>query len=83
MALTKCPDCEHAVSTSAPNCPKCGRPMTRFVGKSIQIQRRGGKWEGVGFLLIAAGIVTCFYHGVSGGVLITVGFLIFLVGRFM
>ena len=27
MALTKCPDCGFEVSTEAPACPKCGRPM--------------------------------------------------------
>lgn len=27
MALTKCPDCSSDVSTQAPACPKCGRPM--------------------------------------------------------
>ena len=27
MALTKCPDCGTVVSTEAPVCPKCGRPI--------------------------------------------------------
>jgi len=28
MALVKCPDCGHDVSTAASSCPQCGRPMT-------------------------------------------------------
>lgn len=28
MALTQCPDCGSDVSTEAPACPKCGRPIT-------------------------------------------------------
>ncbi len=26
--LTPCPDCGQRVSRRAPNCPKCGRPLT-------------------------------------------------------
>jgi len=80
MALTKCPDCGNGVSTAAVNCPRCGRPIS---GKAVQTKRKGGKYEGIGFLLILAGMGACFVSGVVGGILIFVGFVIFLIGRFM
>lgn len=83
MALTKCPDCGNGVSTSAANCPQCGRPMSMLSSKAVQVQRKGGKYEGAGFLLILAGIATCIVSGGLGGLLIFVGFVVFLIGRFM
>ena len=91
MSLITCPDCKKEVSDKAPNCPGCGRPMASFSSKSIQTRRKGGKYEGIGFLLIFAGIVTCFFAGTFGGyntglvgaLLIIFGFIIFLGGRFM
>jgi hypothetical protein len=83
MALTKCPDCGNGVSTAAANCPRCGRPMAMFSGKAVQTQRKGGKYEGLGFLLILVGIGTCFVSGPVGSILIFIGFVVFLVGRCM
>lgn len=31
MPLVQCPDCGKSVSTSAPTCPNCGRPMAAVV----------------------------------------------------
>lgn len=28
MALVKCPECSHSVSTKAASCPQCGCPIT-------------------------------------------------------
>ena len=83
MPLIDCPDCGRQVSDSAPNCPQCGKPMTIFAGKAVQTTRKGGKYEGVGFLLIVAGIFVCFASGGLGAVLILVGFIVFLIGRFL
>jgi predicted amidophosphoribosyltransferase len=83
MALAKCPDCGRDISTAAPNCPQCGRPMAMLSGKAVHTQRKGGKYEGVGFLVILAGIGTCFVSGGVGGILIFMGFVVFLIGRFM
>jgi len=83
MSLINCPDCGRQVSDSAPNCPQCGRPMSMFSGKSVQTRRKGGKYEGIGFLLIVGGMFACFASGVLGGLLILIGFIIFLIGRFM
>jgi predicted amidophosphoribosyltransferase len=83
MGLTSCPDCNKEVSDRAPNCPNCGRPLASFSSRSVQTRRKGGKYEGVGFLLILAGIVSCFYSPEPGALLIIVGFIVFLLGRFM
>ena len=83
MALIKCSDCGKDVSTAAANCPQCSRPMAMLTGKAVQTQRKGGKYEGVGFLLILVGIGTCFISGAVGGILIFIGFVVFLIGRFL
>ncbi len=83
MALIKCPDCGKDISSNAPNCPNCGRPMAAFSGKAVQTQRKGGKYEAAGFVLIVVGIVVCFVSSVVGGLLIFVGFATFIAGRFM
>jgi hypothetical protein len=83
MALVACPDCEQQISSSAAACPNCGRPMFAVTGKVVQTQRRGGKYEGVGFLMIIAGMRLCFANGVLGGITVLLGFIVFLIGRFM
>ncbi len=83
MPLVQCPDCGKNVSSSAPNCLSCGRPMTAFSSKAIQTQRKGGKYEAAGTLLIFVGIITCFASAVLGGLLVLGGFVVFIVGRFM
>jgi hypothetical protein len=58
--------------------------MAMFAGKAVQTTRKGGKYEGVGFLLIVGGIIACCAASIElGGMLICVGFIIFLIGRFM
>lgn len=83
MALAKCPDCGRDVSNAAANCPQCGRPMAMLSGNAVQTQRKGGKYEGAGFLLILAGIGMCFASGAVGSILIFFGFVVFLIGRCM
>jgi len=83
VALIKCPDCGKEVSSSAPYCPHCGRPMAASSGKAVQTRRKGGIYEGIGFLLIVAGIFTYFFIPNLAWVLIGVGFIVFLIGRFM
>lgn len=34
MGLIKCPDCKNKISSSAPTCPHCGRPMKGNNSKS-------------------------------------------------
>ena len=81
MTLVKCPDCGNPVSAQAPACPKCGRPLGE--------RPRGGKrgkgrlYEALGTLILVGGMFACMFDGLSGGVAIAVGFLVFLVGRFL
>ena len=56
--------------------------MTMMGAKAIQTQRKGGKYEAVGFLLILAGMGLLFVNPFLGA-LIGVGFIVFLIGRFM
>jgi len=43
----------------------------------------GEKWEGIGFLLMFIGLVMAITSQVGfGGLLITVGFILFFMGRF-
>jgi len=83
MALIDCPDCGRKVSDKAPNCPQCGKPMAMLAGKAVQTTRKGGKYEGIGFVLIVGGIFTSFAYLGFGLLLIVIGFIVFLVGRFM
>ncbi len=83
MALVTCPDCSRDVSSGAANCPHCGRPMAVFSAGAVQTRRKGGKFEGIGFLLILGGIAACFADGALGAITILVGFVVFLIGRFM
>jgi hypothetical protein len=83
MALVECPDCNGKISSSAPNCLHCGRPMALFSKKAVQVQRKGGKYEFAGFLLILVGMAACYISATLGATSITIGFVIFLIGRFM
>jgi hypothetical protein len=51
MALIKCPDCGSDVSTEAPACPKCGRPIAPVKKSSKGIP------TGWGLLIIAAATI--------------------------
>lgn len=54
-----------------------------FSGRAVQTKRKGGTYEAIGFVLIVGGIFACLAFGPLGGVVILVGFVIFLIGRFM
>lgn len=42
MGLIKCPDCKNKISSSAPTCPYCGRPMKGNNSKSSSINHNVG-----------------------------------------
>lgn len=57
---------------------------------TIETQRRGGKFEAIGFVLILLGMAGCFSAAaigptgaVLGSLLAIAGFGVFLAGRFM
>lgn len=81
--LIPCPDCGISVSPRAAACPKCGAPIAK---KEARVHRAGARWEGIGFVLILAGMVAWFSGSpgwIIAGVLTgLVGFVVFIIGRF-
>ena len=90
MAMISCPECGKEISDKAAYCPSCGAPIstqgpTSAKATSIKVGRTGGKWEGLGFILIVAGMITAIGTDSSnhlGGILVTIGFVVFIFGRF-
>ena len=89
MALISCSECGKEVSEKAISCPNCGAPVSgdSFVSLNPQshakVTRTGAKWEGIGFILIVVGMIMAMAtQSVYGGILLFVGFIIFLIGRF-
>lgn len=50
---------------------------------ATEIRWQGGKYEALGFVLIVAGFAALSYSQTGGLILISLGFVIFLIGRFM
>ena len=91
MALISCAECGKEVSDKASSCPNCGAPISSKNAVSLnpeshtKVTRTGAKWEGIGFLLIVGGMITAMGSAADnhiGGIMVAVGFVVFLVGRF-
>ena len=92
MALIECSECRRQVSDKAASCPGCGAPIAQTAAspilvsqaaRPVKVERTGGTWEAVGFLFIVAAIfIGIAGSGTLGGILGTIGFVVFLVGRF-
>lgn len=85
MALVNCSECNREVSDAAASCPGCGHPLrapAKSNGKPTKVVRSGGMYEGIGFLLIVAGIFMGIAGQAGAGIAAGAGFIIFLVGRF-
>jgi len=48
----------------------------------MEITRAGSKWEAIGFILIIIGLVLAIPGQGFGYFLISVGFVVFIIGRF-
>src|SRR5688572_26533758 len=68
MALIKCPDCGGQVSTAAPACPHCGRPVTESAAPSASPQVHG---RGEGLFLKSMNLGCLFFV-----LIVAVGFLV-------
>ena len=89
MALMNCGECGREVSDKAAACPQCGAPIASPEPVSVdpkshvRVTRTGGKWEGIGFVLIAGGLIASIAgSGGIGGAAMAVGFVLFIYGRF-
>lgn len=90
MALIPCIECNRKISDKAIACPSCGVPITGVQSAALEskphvkVTRTGARWEGAGFVLILTGMVLTFaMNAVVGGMLILVGFIVFIIGRFL
>lgn len=89
--LIKCDDCGQMVSRRAANCIHCGAPlvispsMEQSTAEPKVYKRAGAAREGVGFLLIVAGMLMAMASSGTaagiGGILLASGFVIFIIGR--
>jgi len=69
MALIACPDCQKELSTTAPNCPHCGRPMKPALSRAETVA--AVKWQDLRGGLGLAGLLL----GGIAGFLLRPGFL--------
>jgi predicted amidophosphoribosyltransferase len=82
MALVNCSGCRRKVPDQAATCPHCGAPLTLVPDSVRRTSRAGGKWEGVGFALVALGIVIgVVSNRVLGSVVALAGVVLFIIGR--
>lgn len=90
MALIKCRECSREISDKAAACPGCGAPNGASNGTNasthVTAKRAGGKWEGIGFILIVIGMVVAMAAdgpvATIGGFAIVAGLVTFIFGRF-
>jgi uncharacterized membrane protein YvbJ len=89
MALRPCAECGKEVSEKAASCPNCGAPISGNSGVLLnpqshtKVTRTGAKWEGIGFILIIVGMISAMMaQGGFGGLLLVLGFIVFIIGRF-
>jgi DNA-directed RNA polymerase subunit RPC12/RpoP len=81
MALIKCSECGRDVSDRAGVCPHCGAPLLRQA--PVRVVRAARWYEAIGALLVIGGFIAAVAGAsVSGWLVLIVGFVIFIVGRF-
>lgn len=89
MPLTTCPDCRKEISTEAPACPGCGRPMAArlaWTPARPAPRQAANSLKVIGALVTIAAIPGCFVVGsgggaVLGGMMFFVGIALFIAGR--
>lgn len=95
MPLITCPECQKQVSDKAAACPQCGAPITGVAapvqvggGSHARVTRTGALWEGIGTVLVIGGGIVAFTANSPNATLagvgaIGVGFVVFIIGRFL
>jgi len=85
MPLIKCPECHAEISSLAPNCPKCGAPVS--ARPVITTQQTTRKFKGhmlIGVMLCCLGVILIVApaeYSPGGALLFLVGLIWFLVAR--
>jgi hypothetical protein len=81
MSLIQCAGCRKEISDEAAVCPNCGAPLTP-IPESVRSKRPGGAWAGIGFALVAFGIVIGLVSDrLLGSLVALAGVVILLFGR--
>ena len=89
MALVKCSECGKDVSDKAAACPGCGAPLLTAAGtpvtvnKTVRVVRAGQRWEVIGAVLVIGGLIAAIAG--AGGLawlVLIIGFVVFVIGRF-
>jgi DNA-directed RNA polymerase subunit RPC12/RpoP len=88
MSLIICSECNQKVSDQAIACPFCGAPISGKFPKSNT--RKGKKWEAAGTIAVIVGFILCLIQYqvnssvgfVIGFLILLVGLIIFIIGRF-
>ena len=89
MALIKWSECGKDVSDKATACPNCGAPPSserarhRRDNTPVRVVRAGWRWEAIGALLVIGGLIAAIAGASSGWLVLAVGFVIFIFGRFI
>ena len=90
MALIQCGECKGQVSDQASACPHCGAPLvsaaTAVAPAEVPVtpvKRIGAKWEGIGTAMIIGSLLGFAVHPIVGGMMSAIGFVVFIVGRFL
>jgi len=91
MALIKCSEGGKAVSDKAAACPGCGAPLPAAAAVRVTVDkapvrviRAGWRWEAIGALLVIGGLIAAIAGaGGFGWFVLIVGFVIFMIGRFL
>ena len=89
MALIKCSECGKEVSDKATACPNCGAPPSsgqarqRRDNPPVRVVRAGWRWEAIGALLVIGGLIAGVAGASFGWLVLAVGFVIFIFGRFI
>jgi hypothetical protein len=81
MALIACPECAAEISDKAVECPKCGGAVGAPAPGRRLIAGIGGKFQAVGILILAAGIISTVLGIWWGPGVLLPGIVLLMMGR--
>ena len=82
MALIACPECAAEISDKAQDCPKCGVAIGARPGDGRRlIGGIGGKFQAVGVLLLAGGVIATVLGNWWGPAILLPGIVLLMMGK--